>query len=105
MQEFEITYLDVDVPKLEKKLLEIGAEKVGAYNFRRALFDYPDLRMGKKDSWIRLRTDGSHTTLAFKSKTGENVKEIEVTVDSYEKTYALLLSVGFLAKREEENKR
>ncbi|HTE48729.1 MAG TPA: hypothetical protein VK675_02390 [Candidatus Paceibacterota bacterium] len=50
MEEFEIKFLEVDVLKLEKKLLEIGANKVGEYAYSRALFDYPDLRMKKVDS-------------------------------------------------------
>src|SRR6185436_8294031 len=100
--------LEVNVPELEKKLLEIGAEKVGEYDYRRALFDYPDLRMNQKDQWLRLRTNGEEVTLAYKEKTsasGDSVKEIEVRVDDYEKTYELLKSMGLAIKREEENKR
>lgn len=108
MQEFEITFLEIDVEKVEQKLLQIGAVKVGDYNFRRALFDYPDFRLNAKNSFIRLRTDGEVTTLAYKEK-NENidggVREIEVVVDSYEKTYELFKSMGFVIKREEENKR
>ncbi len=108
MQEFEITFLEIDVPKIEQKLLEIGAEKVGDYNFRRALFDYPDFRLMGENKFIRLRTDGTETTLAYKEKpidTNDGVKEIEVVVESYEKTYELFNAMGFVIKREEENKR
>ena len=110
MEEFEITFLEVDVPKIEAKLLEVGAAKVGTYNYRRSLWDYPDSRMDKNESWLRLRTNGKETTLAYKQKIknigpDEGMKEIEVTVDSYEKTYELLKSLGFVIKREEENKR
>ncbi len=105
MEEFEITFFEVNVKELEVKLLEVGAEKVGEYHFRRALFDYPDMRMNAKNSWLRLRTDGQKVTLAYKSKTGDDVKEIEVIVEDYEKTYTLLKSMGLVVKREEENKR
>jgi adenylate cyclase, class 2 len=108
MEEFEITFLGIDVPQVEQGLLAIGAEKVGDYHFRRALFDYPDMRLNARDSWIRLRTDGNKTTLAYKETNkdgGDGVTEIEVVVDSYEKTYNLFLAMGFVVKREEENKR
>ncbi|OGI64975.1 hypothetical protein A3A95_02390 [Candidatus Nomurabacteria bacterium RIFCSPLOWO2_01_FULL_39_18] len=111
MEEFEITFLEVDVPKLEKKLAEISAEKVGEYDYRRALFDYPDFRMNRRDRWLRLRTNGKEITLAYKESVkgryGDNagMKEIEVIVDDYEKTYELLKSIRLVIKREEENKK
>lgn len=112
MEEFEIKFLEVDVPALEKKLLEIGAEKVGEYEYRVAVFDYPDWRLNENHAWLRLRTDGLKATLAYKQrlgvKTGENdegMKEIEVSVDDFDKTYQIFKSIGFITKREEEKKR
>ena len=115
MEEFEVTFLEIDVGAVEKKLLEIGAEKKGEYHYKRALFDYPDFRMNQKHSWLRLRTNGTETTLAYKERLGvqsgdggvsdEGMKEIELNVDSYDKTHELLKAVGFVIKREEENKR
>ena len=90
MEEFEIKFLEVDVPKLEKKLLSIGAEKINEYDYVRVLMDYPDFRLDKEHSWIRLRTNGEETTLTFKERIGvkandgsvpdEGMKEIEVGV-------------------------
>src|SRR3989338_5413546 len=115
MEEFEIKFLEVDVPELEKKLLEIGAEKVGEYHYRIVLFDYPDFRMNNDNAWLKLRTDGKEEFLAYKQRIGvrspdasipdDGMKEIEVKVDDFEKTYALLCAVGFIVKREDEKKR
>ncbi len=112
MEEFEIKFLEVDVPELEKKLLEIGAVKTGEYDYSRALFDYSDTRLNKNHSWVRLRTDGNHTTLTFKSsgkfdKDNSDVamQEIETTVDSYDKTSEILKNIGLEIMREEKNKR
>src|SRR3989344_6440323 len=115
MEEFEIKFLEVDVPSLEKKLLEIGAEKTGEYDYGRVLMDYPDMRMNSLNSWVRLRTDGKETTLTYKQRLGaksddgsipdEGMKEIEVVVDNYEKTFELLKAIGLVVKREEKNKR
>jgi adenylate cyclase class 2 len=115
MEEFEIKFLEVDVPDLEKKLTDLGAEKVGEYDYSRALFDYPDFRLNKEDAWLRLRTNGKETTLAYKKSIHEvspeggssqvGMKEVEIVVDDYDKTYELLKSLGFVLKREEKNRR
>lgn len=114
MEEFEIKFLEINMPELEKKLLQIGAERVDEYNYFVVLFDYPDWRLDKDNSWLKLRTDGKETTLSYKQrigvKTDDNLKddgmtEIEITVSDYEKTYELLKSLGFVIKREMEKRR
>ncbi len=115
MEEFEIKFLEVDVPKLEKKLLCIGAKKVGEYNYSRMIFHYPDSNMHKRGGWIRLRTDGKESTLTYKESIKEKLddgnmknvgmKEIEVIVDDYEKTYELIKAIGLVKQVEEKNKR
>ncbi len=114
-EEFEIKFLDIDVPELEQKLIKIGAKKVAEYDYNLALFDYPDFRMDKDNAWLKLRTEGNETTLTYKQRVGvkssdgsipdEGMKEIEVVVDNYEKTYELLKSTGFIIKREMEKRR
>ena len=112
MEEFEIKFLEVNVPELEKKLVSIGAEKVGEYDYSRMLLDYPDARLNRAHSWLRLRTDGSHTTLAYKNSQKldkDNVEvgmqEIEIVVDDYQKTSEILKNIGLEVMREEKNRR
>ena len=115
MQEYEIQFLDINVPEIEAKLKAIGARQVGEQNFTTAFFDYPDLRLDKNHSWIRLRTDGKETTLAYKERLGvksndtsipdEGMKEIEVVVGDYKKMHELFCSMGFIIKREMEKRR
>lgn len=115
MEEFEIKFLEVDVPELEKKLVAFGAKKVADYEYSRALFDYPDFRMNKVESWIRVRTDGKESTLTYKKIIKENptdqgskdvgMKEIEVKVEDYAKTCEIMKCIGMVIKREEKNKR
>jgi adenylate cyclase class 2 len=115
MEEFEIKFLEVNVLKLEKKLLGIGAKKVGVLNYSRALLDYPDFRLEKDHSHLRLRTDGKEPTLTYKQRIGiksndgsipdDGMKEIEIKVDDYEKTCELLKAIGFVVTREEKDKR
>ena len=114
MEEFEIKFLEVNVPELEEKLKAIGAEKVGEYDFHRAIFDYPDLRLFQNNAWIRLRTNGKETTLTFKQTIKDKkstflrdlgAKEIEVEVSDFKKTFILLQNIGLIVKREEKNRR
>lgn len=113
MEEFEIKFLEVDVPELEKKLVKIGAKKVDEYDYTRVLMDYPDGRMKGVHSWIRLRTDGKETTLTYKQRLGvksndssdDGMKEIEIVVESYDNTLELLKAIGLVIIREEKNKR
>lgn len=115
MEEFEIKFLEVDVPELEKKLLSIGAEKVGEYNYSRVMLDHPDFRMRDSHAWLRIRTDGKESTLTYKQRIGvksndasipdEGMKEIEVVIDDYKKTYEIFKLSGFITKLEVKNKR
>lgn len=115
MEEFEVKFLEVNVPELEKKLLEIGARKTSEYEYSRAIFDYQDLRMDKEGGWVRLRTDGKESTLTYKKRIGiksndgsvadDGMQEIEVIIDSYEKTHQLLKAIGLVVKIESKNKR
>lgn len=114
-EEFEIKFLEVDVPSLEKKLLEIGATKTGEYNYTRTTYDYPDYRMDKKHGWLRVRTDGKRSTLTYKERIGaksndgsipdDGMKEIQVEVSDYEKTCEILKSIQLVVKHEIKNRR
>ena len=43
MEEFEVKFLEIDVPNMEEKLLSIGAKKTLDYLYRRRVFDFPDV--------------------------------------------------------------
>jgi len=115
MEEFEIKFLEVNVPELEKKLLSIGAKKVGEYDYTRVIIDYSDFSLHENHGWIRLRTDGKETTLTYKQaimgESGDQflghigMKEIEIGVEDYMKTLQLLKAIGLIVKMESKNRR
>jgi len=115
MEEFEVKFLNIDKEEMEQKLKGVGAEKSGEYFYRRRIFDYPDFRLDKKGSWLRLRDEGERITLSFKQRLGvikhdgstqdTGMEEIEVIVSDFEKTADLLLHLGFIEKHYAENKR
>ena len=115
MEEFEIKFLEVDVPELEKKLLAIGAKKVGEYFFRRRHFDYPDLHLDKKGEWIRVRDEGEKITMAHKkiSNFDQNkkdrrdviIEEQEIVVSDFDAACKILFAAGLMEKNYIESKR
>lgn len=112
MEEFEIKFLEVNVLELEKKLLAIGAKKVGEYDYSRTIFYFPER---KNEGWVRLRTDGKETTLTYKESIREKLedgtfkttgmKEIEIVVDDYDRAYELVQVMGLVVNKQEKNKR
>ena len=113
MQEFEGTWLDIDVEDLEGKLGELGAEKIDDYFYRTTSFDYSDLRLDKEAAWIRLRDEGDQVTLAFKQRLGvtdeegndEGMLEHEVVVSNFDEMSQILLGAGLTVKFRMEQKR
>ena len=104
--EYEITVLDIDVMKIEKKLLEIGAIKEGDFFQKRNLYNFHEEYRGR---FIRLRTNGTKTTLTIKDKSAKkeigSVKELEVEVSDFEKTNEILNMLGYEHSMYQENKR
>lgn len=115
MEEFEAKFLNVDIEALEKRLVEIGATKVGEFFYKRQVMDYPDLRMDSSGAWLRVRDEGDRVTLGYKRRLGMDkhdgstsdtgMEEIEVTVSDFDKTRELLHKVGLIDKFYQENKR
>ncbi len=115
MEEIEVKFLNIDPEAMQKKLMEIGAEKVGDYFYRRRVFDYPDWSMDKKGAWLRLRDEESRVTLTFKQRLGINghdgiindsgMDEIEIEVNDFNGTAELLFKIGFIEKHYAENRR
>lgn len=114
-EEIEVVFLDINKEEIEEKLKSIGAKKTKDIFYHITAFDYPDYRLNKDNSWVRLRDDGEKTKLTFKKRLGvtsqdgstndEGMEEVEVTVDSFEETKLFLHKVGFIEKHEVEKKR
>ncbi len=114
MEEIEIKFLEVNREILEQKLVSLGATKVGEYHYRRIVFDYPDFRLDKQSSWLRLRDEGDKTMLTFKRRlkhegqtSGNDVGmyEKETEVGDFETTREVILKLGLVEKMYQENKR
>lgn len=112
MEEVEVKFLNIDVKKLEKKLVQIGAVKLFDRMYKRKVYDYPDLRLNEAHSWIRVRDEVDQVTMGFKQrrnpgkdKNDEGMDEIEVIVNDFKKTWLFLEKIGLKQKFYEENRR
>lgn len=100
--EYEIKVLNVDTNKLREKLLSLDFTEVPRFIFKRRVYDLSD------GGWIRLRTNGTKTTLTYKkshSDSIDGVEEIETEVSDFESTNSILEKAGIIPKNYQENYR
>ena len=103
--EYEIRILEIDKEKLIKKLEELGAKLNGKWYQKRYVYNTIPKN---ENEWIRLRTNGEFTTLAYKNvekKSLDGTKELEVKVEDFENTAQILERAGLHHKGYQENKR
>lgn len=103
--EHEAKILDIDPDAMQRLILDKGGQKLGERFMRRYVYD---ITPGDQSKWIRLRDTGDETTLTVKQITSDAIDgthEIEVGVDDFAATNALLNVLGFTAKSYQETKR
>lgn len=103
--EYEVRILEIDQDAVVKKLEELGAEFQWDHVQRRYVYDFiPKL----DNKWIRLRTNGSKTTLTIKNVVSSEIdgtQELEIEVDDFEKCNLILEELGYQSKGYQENRR
>ncbi len=103
--EYEARALDINKKEIEEKLIKMGAQKVADFDYRRKVYDFNPKTNHK---WIRLRTDGTTTTLTIKEYVENSIdgtREMEIKVSSFEETDKILNELGYVAHTYQENKR
>jgi len=102
--EFEAKILDIDPEKTRAALLEVGAIHLGDRLQRRYVYDIP----GKPGTWVRLRDNGTATTLCVKeilTDAIDGVRETETPVGDFDATNTILGKLGYQPKAYQENRR
>jgi adenylate cyclase class 2 len=97
------TELKIEVPNLDpirRRLEQLGATSNGAVDEDNVYFDHDDILRGRDESF-RLRKDNA-VRLTWKGPTDYRKgvlhrEEIEIHVDDYDKTWAILEHLGFSA--------
>ena len=108
-QEIEAKFLDIDPDVIRAKLKTLRALLVYPEHLtRQKVFDYPDFRLDKDSSWLRLREENNHITLTLKKWHKEGVDgmgEIAFGADSFEEAEQLLVAIGMHVKSRQVKKR
>ena len=103
--EYEVRVLEINKDEIINKLNVLNATLVEDSFQRRYVYDFNPVNPNK---WIRLRTNGTTTTLTIKDvteKTIDGTKELEIVVDDFDKTNEILNELGYTPKGLQENKR
>ena len=103
--EYEVRVLEIDKDKIQLKLKELNAVLIEDVFQKRYVYDFKPVIPTK---WIRLRTNGSKTTLTIKNVESFNIdgtKEIEIEVSDFDTTNEILKELGYIPKGIQENKR
>lgn len=105
MIEFEARVLNVNPISVEARILNCGGQFVAERAMRRYVFDVVP---GDHTRWLRLRTDGSTTTLTLKETLHagiSGVRETEIEVGDFEQAHLFLAGLGYHAKSYQESRR
>jgi len=107
--EIEAKFLDIDVATVRAKLKSLGASLIHPETMvRQKIFDYPDFRLDKDSSWLRVREENGVAVITLKRWEKEGVdgmKEVEIKSDSFEEAERLLLGIGMMVKSTQAKKR
>lgn len=110
-QEIEVRFLDIDKESLIDRLRTLGAEDHGEELLdERIIFD-KDLEWQKAAKFIRLRTKGGKTRLAYKNRqnphepSAHGTEEIEFEVSDIALAEALLERLGYEVFRYQQKRR
>lgn len=103
--EYEAKILHINTAQFVQQVESLGAKKTGSYQFRRYVFDTIPAQANK---WVRLRTDGSRTTITCKeivSDTVDGTIEKEIVVDDFDQALDVLAALGLKPRGYQENRR
>ncbi|MGV9001512.1 MAG: class IV adenylate cyclase [Candidatus Saccharimonadaceae bacterium] len=107
--EIEAKWLTIDHEKMRALLKANGAELIQPERLMtRKVYDYDDHRLEQKGGWVRVRNEGDKITLSYKQlndRTLHGTKEVNVTVDDFDKTCSFLELIGLKSYAFQETKR
>ena len=104
-KEIEVRFLEINPQEIIAKLKSLDAKFKGDWLQLRNCYDFKPVR---KNSWIRLRTNGTKTTLTIKeinSTAVDGTGECEIEVSNFDTTDEILQRLGYKARSVQENRR
>ena len=107
-KEFEVRFLEVDVPALKKKLKKLGAKDKGEVFLRETIIYDRKLKWLEEHKVVRVREKGKEVEVTYKHHPEINTlgtTEIEFHADDAKQAVALFEAIGLQAYRHQEKKR
>lgn len=103
--EYEVRVLEINKDEIKSKLRQLNAVLIEDVFQKRYVYDFKPVVTNK---WIRLRTNGSKSTLTIKNVESSNIdgtREIEIEVSDFDITNEILEELGYTPRGIQENKR
>ena len=103
--EYEVRVLEINKEEIQSKLEELNATLIEDVLQKRYVYDFKPVNPSK---WIRLRTNGTKSTLTIKNVESSNIdgtKEVEIEVSDFDTTNEILGELGYSPRGIQENKR
>jgi adenylate cyclase, class 2 len=103
--EYEAKILEVDIEAAEARIEDFGGTFLGEALMRRYVYD---IVPGDQSRWLRLRDNGSQTTIAVKQIAHDGIDgtdETEIVADDFDTAARLLELIGKTPKGYQENRR
>ncbi len=98
MKETEVKILEVNRPKIEQTLRNLGAKKIFDDNVETLFFDSKEGTIAKQKNVLRLRKEQDKTELTFKivhvTQTAKTAEECSVEVSNLETMVKILENLG-----------
>jgi adenylate cyclase class 2 len=104
-EEKEAFFLDVNKSDVRQKLRKINFELVHEeFLMQRKTFDFSHIAPGK-NKWGRVRKEADKITMTIKEMKGEEMYELELEVDDFDKAASFFIECGIPQKSYQENTR
>lgn len=104
MKEVEVKILEIDRPKIERLLVELGGEKTFDGEMHAAFFDFSDKRIRKKGDVLRVRQEGETVVMTYKAHLEKGAAKVmaehETVVGSMDEVQAILTAMGMQVVKE-----
>ncbi len=107
-KEFEVRFLEIDVPTVKKKLIELGAQDKGEVLLRETILYNEELGWRDQNKLLRVREDSRGVEVTYKHQpkvVTMGSLEIEFRADSAQRAVDLFEAIGLTAFRRQEKKR
>ena len=106
--ETEVRFLEIDKNTLIKKLLSLRALDKGEVTLEEAIIYGPENKWLNERKFIRIRSDGDKTVVAYKEHTKQAIggaSEIEFEVSDFKKAESFFDKIGWAPYRHQQKKR